>query len=149
MNEPQNFRPGPGAFRPPPAPARVVHLPAPPPALLLPPARLLAPVLTLYRDGLVCGNGAAARLLTAVAAVLLYAPAVPGAPWLLAPVPAAHPGALPVYRAAHDARPRFRAYALATHAFALLPDGQKSLAFDAVPDGDFFRLRVAWGSVPK
>jgi hypothetical protein len=103
-----------------------------------------APALTLYRDGLVSLNGDAIRALGKSSAVVLTAPSSPGAHWLLLPIVASQPGALRIYRAERDARQRFRSYALAAAAFALLPEGQKTLTLSMVPAGaDLFRLAVA------
>jgi hypothetical protein len=100
-----------------------------------------SPQLTIYRDGLVSLNGDAIRALGEASAVMLTAPSSPGAHWLLLPVSATHPAALRLYCAARDTRQRFRAYSLAVAAFALLPEGQKTLTLSMLPAGaDLFRL---------
>jgi hypothetical protein len=102
------------------------------------------PALTLYRDGLVSFNGEAARAIGKSTAVVLTAPSAPGAHWLMLPVADEQPGALRIYTPKRDARRRFRAYALASAAFALLPAGQKTLTLAMVPaDEKLFRLTVA------
>jgi hypothetical protein len=102
------------------------------------------PILTLYRDGLISLNGDALRALDKATAVLLTAPSAPGAPWLLLPVSSAQAGSLRIYRARLDARARFRSYALASAAFAFLPESQKALTLSMLPaDEKLFRLAVA------
>ena len=101
------------------------------------------PKLTVYRDGLVNLNGEASRALAKAVAVTLSAPASPGGRWLLVPVPSDHPGALPIYTPSRGRGQRFRAYALATAAFALLPDSQKKLNLELLTSSaNMFRLTV-------
>ena len=101
------------------------------------------PKLTLYRDGLANLNGAAGRALGRAVGVNLAAPGAPGGRWQLLPVDYEQPGMLTLYTSDRGAQ-RFRAYALATAVFALLPESQKKFSMTLNPTaGNRFWLVAA------